>query len=146
MSNNQNDTRNSNNNNRNNNRPSNGQNNGQNKGQNNNRPQQKTMKTNRGQAMAASRRNHEMAQGIAAQFTDATDTKLVAPRANMIDDSPKLRIIGLGGMDGGGSKNMIVFEYENDVIITDCGIDLGADLPGVNYAVCPPKVPGTDLR
>ena len=132
MSNNQNDTRNSN---SNNNRPNNGQRNSQNKGQNNNRPQQKTMKTNRGQAMAASRRNHEMAQGIAAQFTDASDTKLVAPRANMIDDSPKLRIIGLGGMDGGGSKNMIVFEYENDVIITDCGIDLGADLPGVNYAI-----------
>ena len=105
MSNNQNDTRNSN---SNNNRPNNGQRNSQNKGQNNNRPQQKTMKTNRGQAMAASRRNHEMAQGIAAQFTDASDTKLVAPRANMIDDSPKLRIIGLGGMDGGGSKNMIV--------------------------------------
>ena len=77
MSNNQNNARNSNDNrsnDRNNNRPNNRQNNGQKNGQNNNnRPQQKSMKTNRGQALAASRRNHEMAQGIASQFTDAAE-------------------------------------------------------------------------
>ena len=100
-----------------------------------NKQQGKSMRTNRGQALAASRRNHEMAQNKASQFMDATETKVIPPRANMIDDSPKLRIIGLGGMDGGGSKNMMIVEFENDAIITDCGIDLGVDLPGVNYAI-----------
>jgi mRNA degradation ribonuclease J1/J2 len=38
-------------------------------------------------------------------------------------------------MDGGGSKNMMLLEYMNDAIIIDCGNDLGADLPGINYAI-----------
>ncbi|HET9850340.1 MAG TPA: ribonuclease J [Candidatus Saccharimonadales bacterium] len=56
-------------------------------------------------------------------------------RANVIDDSPQLKIIGLGGFDGGGSKNMLVIEYQNDAIVIDCGNDLGVDLPGINYAI-----------
>jgi ribonuclease J len=56
-------------------------------------------------------------------------------RANQIDDSPRLKIIGLGGMDGGGSKNMILIEYKNDAIVVDAGNDLGVDLPGINYAI-----------
>ena len=56
-------------------------------------------------------------------------------RANLIDDSPRLKIIGLGGMDGGGSKNMMVVEYQNDAIVIDCGNDLGVDLPGINYGI-----------
>ncbi len=56
-------------------------------------------------------------------------------RANVIDDSPRLKIIGLGGMDGGGSKNMILVEYVNDAVILDCGNDLGVDLPGINYGI-----------
>jgi ribonuclease J len=56
-------------------------------------------------------------------------------RANFIDDSPRLRIIGLGGMDGGGSKNTILVEYQNDAVIMDCGNDLGVDLPGINYGI-----------
>jgi ribonuclease J len=76
------------------------------------------------------------AQRIADQYTAA-----VAPqsdgqrRANVIDDSPKLRIIGLGGMDGGGSKNMILVEYKDDAVVIDCGNDLGVDLPGINYGI-----------
>lgn len=93
------------------------------------------LKTNRGQAMRASRQNVEMAHKIASQFQDSSSTKVVKPRANVIDDSPKLRIMGLGGMDGGGSKNMIVIEYENEAIVMDCGIDLGVNLPGVNFAI-----------
>jgi len=58
------------------------------------------------------------------------------PRANFIDDRPVLKVIGLGGMDGGGSKNMMLVEYMNDVIIIDCGNDLGVDLPGINYGIC----------
>ena len=49
--------------------------------------------------------------------------------------SPRLKIIGLGGMDGGGSKNMILVEYIDDAVIMDCGNDLGVDLPGINYAI-----------
>ncbi len=56
-------------------------------------------------------------------------------RANFIDDSPRLKIIGLGGMDGGGSKNMILVEYMDDAVIMDCGNDLGVDLPGINYGI-----------
>jgi ribonuclease J len=57
-------------------------------------------------------------------------------RANFIDNSPRLKIIGLGGMDGGGSKNMILVEYANDAIVIDAGNDLGVDLPGINYGIC----------
>jgi len=38
-------------------------------------------------------------------------------------------------MDGAGSKNMILVEYQNDAIVMDCGNDLGVDLPGINYAI-----------
>ncbi len=58
-----------------------------------------------------------------------------AGRANVIDDNPRLKVIGLGGMDGAGSKNMIVVEYQNDAVIIDCGNDLGVDLPGINYGI-----------
>jgi ribonuclease J len=56
-------------------------------------------------------------------------------RANFIDESPQLKVIGLGGMDGGGSKNMILVEYANDAVVMDCGNDLGVDLPGINYGI-----------
>lgn len=89
--------------------------------------------TSRGQAVRAQRRSHADAQRIANQYQTAVPTK--RPRANFIDDSPRLRIIGLGGMDHGGSKNMILVEYMNDAVIIDCGNDLGVDLPGINYGV-----------
>jgi ribonuclease J len=38
-------------------------------------------------------------------------------------------------MDGGGSKNTMLVEYQNDAIIMDCGNDLGVDLPGINYGI-----------
>lgn len=94
------------------------------------------LSTSRGQAVRAQKRSQMDAQRIADQYTAA-----VAPqsdgqrRANVIDDSPKLRIIGLGGMDGGGSKNMILVEYKDDAVVIDCGNDLGVDLPGINYGI-----------
>ena len=91
----------------------------------------------RGAAIRAQKRASDDAQRIASQYLSAegstnSDQKV---RANFIDDSPRLKIIGLGGLDGGGSKNTILVEYKNDVIIMDCGSDLGVDLPGINYGI-----------
>ena len=54
----------------------------------------------------------------------------------------KLRIVSLGGVDEIG-KNMYVFEYEDDIVVVDCGSIfpkedmLGVDLviPDVTYLV-----------
>lgn len=86
----------------------------------------------RGAAVRAQKRSQMDAQRIANQFTPAQPVK---QRANVIDDSPRLKIIGLGGMDGGGSKNTILVEYMNDAVVMDCGNDLGVDLPGINYGI-----------
>jgi ribonuclease J len=79
------------------------------------------------------------AQRIANQYMAATPSQNQEERrerrANFIDDQPRLRIIGLGGMDGGGSKNMMLIEYMNDAIVIDGGNDLGVDLPGINYGI-----------
>ncbi|HPR09346.1 MAG TPA: ribonuclease J [Candidatus Saccharibacteria bacterium] len=87
----------------------------------------------RGAAVRAQKRTQMDAQRVANQWMPAqVDEKR---RANFIDDSPRLKIIGLGGMDGGGSKNMMLVEYINDAVIIDCGNDLSVDLPGINYGV-----------
>jgi len=91
--------------------------------------------TSRGQAVRAQRRSQADAQRIANQYVAAADSGDKPARANVIDDRPRLKIIGLGGMDGGGSKNMILVEYMNDAVILDCGNDLGVDLPGINYGI-----------
>ncbi len=102
----------------------------------NGQPQKRAI--SRGEAIRAQKRNAEDATRIASQYLDA-DSKSGGGeqqrRANFIDDSPRLKIIGLGGMDGGGSKNTILVEYKNDVVIIDCGSDLGVDLPGINYGI-----------
>ena len=95
------------------------------------------LSTSRGQAVRAQRRSQQDAQRIANMYQTAESKQQTQPakRANFIDDSPRLKIIGLGGMDGGGSKNMILVEYKDDAVIMDCGNDLGVDLPGINYAI-----------
>ena len=96
------------------------------------------LSTSRGQAVRAQKRSQMDAQRIANQFLPAMVNRPTVQRgrrANFIDDSPRLKIVGLGGMDGGGSKNMILIEYMNDAIIIDCGNDLGVDLPGINYGI-----------
>lgn len=90
----------------------------------------------RGAAVRAQKRSQMDAQRVANQYLAASTN--AAPRerrANFIDDSPRLRVIGLGGMDGGGSKNMILVEYMDDAVIMDAGNDLGVDLPGINYGI-----------
>jgi ribonuclease J len=92
----------------------------------------------RGAAVRAQKRSQMDAQKIADQYQAANINENGQPqqrRANVIDDSPRLKIIGLGGMDGGGSKNTILVEYMNDAVIIDCGNDLGVDLPGINYGI-----------
>jgi ribonuclease J len=90
----------------------------------------------RGAAIRAQKRSHDTANRLASQYATADQTKTEnRGRANFIDNSPRLRVIGLGGMDGGGSKNMILLEYMNDALVLDCGNDLGVDLPGINYGI-----------
>lgn len=89
----------------------------------------------RGAALRAQKRNQEDAMRIASQHLDASSKNQKVQRANFIDDTPRLKIVGLGGMDGGGSKNTILVEYMNDAVIMDCGNDLGVDLPGINYGI-----------
>ncbi len=99
--------------------------------------EQKSFSSSRGAAIRAQRRAQDDANRIASQYLDTPSANgQDKPRANFIDDSPRLKIIGLGGMDGGGSKNTILVEYMNDAIIMDCGNDLGVDLPGINYGIC----------
>jgi hypothetical protein len=71
------------------------------------------LSTSRGQAVRAQRRSQADAQRIANQYVSADSANVAnrLTRANQIDDQPRLKIIGLGGMDGGGSKNMILVEY-----------------------------------
>jgi ribonuclease J len=92
----------------------------------------------RGEAIRAQRRSHDDAARMIEQYNladSAPDVKQLR-RANQIDESPRLKIIGLGGMDGGGSKNMMLVEYKDDAIVIDAGSDLGVDLPGINYGIC----------
>lgn len=90
----------------------------------------------RGAALRAQKMAVQDATRVANQYLDAATKQGDKPRrANVIDDSPRLKIIGLGGLDGAGSKNMIVVEYQNDAIVIDCGHDLGVDLPGINYGI-----------
>jgi ribonuclease J len=118
-------------------------------GQGGQRPQKPSIVTNlttsRGQAVRAQRRSQQDAERIANQYVTAAsksapgkapDAQPTRPgRANTIDDRPVLKIIGLGGMDGGGSKNMILVEYKDDAVVLDCGNDLSVDLPGINYGI-----------
>src|SRR5688572_13436291 len=64
----------------------------------------------RGAAIRAQRRTHDDAQRVISQYLDAPEvtTDDRPRRANVIDDSPRLKVIGLGGQDSGGSKNMIL--------------------------------------
>lgn len=90
------------------------------------------LSSSRGAAIRAQKRASEDAHRIASQYQSANPAK---KRANYIDESPRLRFVGLGGMNGGGSKNTLLVEYKNDAVIMDCGSDLGVNLPGINYGI-----------
>ncbi len=69
-----------------------------------------------------------------------TTTKKRKPKNQSIFKASKLKIIPLGGLHEVG-KNITVFEYENEIIVVDCGISfpeddmLGIDLviPDITY-------------
>lgn len=48
---------------------------------------------------------------------------------------PKIKIVPLGGLgEMGIGKNMMAIEYDNDIIVIDCGFLFpGSDYPGINY-------------
>ncbi len=99
------------------------------------RPQISQMKTNRGEAIRAGRRNFDTADKAVDRWN--VFEKHHEHQANYIPLSApdKLRITILGGLEGIGEKNMMVLEHGNDAIIVDCGFDLSVDLPGVNFAI-----------
>ncbi len=65
------------------------------------------------------------------QFSLADQKK--QPRFN----GPKVKIMPLGGLgDMGIGKNMMAIEYDNEIIVIDCGFLFpGADYPGINYII-----------
>lgn len=92
----------------------------------------------RGAAIRAQKRTRDDAQRVISQYLETPElaqTEQRSDRPSDIGQSPRLKVIGLGGMDGGGSKNMLLVEYQNDAVIMDCGNDLGVDLPGINYGI-----------
>lgn len=91
----------------------------------------------KGAAVRASRRSAEDAKSKIEQYLSPTEGKdnTKGPDLKHLGNYSNLKVIPLGGQDGGGSKNMILIEYKNEAVITDCGNDLGVDLPGVNYGI-----------
>ena len=93
------------------------------------------MKTNRGEAVRAGRRNFDTADKAVDRWN-----VFEKHHEKHADFTPKveqgrLRVTFLGGLEGIGEKNMMVLEYDDDAIIVDAGFDLSVDLPGVNYAI-----------
>lgn len=93
------------------------------------------MKTNRGEAMRAGRRNFDTADKAVDRWNvfEKHHENQVSAVASLAPE--KLRVTFLGGLEGVGEKNMMVIEYGDDAIIVDAGFDLSVDLPGVNYAI-----------
>ncbi|HRV76267.1 MAG TPA: MBL fold metallo-hydrolase, partial [Candidatus Saccharimonadales bacterium] len=101
----------------------------------NNRPATSgPLKSSRSRAIQASRRSQDDANKAITNF-NVVEGKLKNDSAGPIKKDT-LRILFLGGMNGIGTHNFTVIEYNDDAIVIDCGMDLtlGA-LPGVNFGV-----------
>lgn len=115
-----------------------------NKGQRNNSGNKNNSRSNgggasRGEAIRAQKRAVDMANRLANEYADAVGNSQEPRRANKItNESEKLKVTPLGGLNDVGEKNMMVLEFGTDALIIDCGNDLSVDLPGVNYAVNDP--------
>jgi len=114
-------------------KPNNGQPRGNNKPSNN---KNNGLASSRGAAIRAQKRSLDDARKMVDLHGAAKPADPKERRANVVtDDFDKLKITFLGGQDSVGSKNMQVFEWQNDYIILDCGNNLGIDLPGINYSI-----------
>lgn len=62
---------------------------------------------------------------------------LADQKKQLRSNAPKLKIMPLGGLgEMGIGKNMMAIEYDNDIIVIDCGFLFpGADYPGINYII-----------
>jgi len=74
--------------------------------------------------------NKSIYNGYAGRQFSPVDQKK-QPRYN----GPKVKILLIGGLgEMGIGKNMMALEYDNDIIVIDCGFLFpGTDYPGINY-------------
>ena len=78
-------------------------------------------------------KNHRSTQGGGKKSKPQSPRHRFVDRNNLPDG--KLRIIPLGGLNEIG-KNMTVIEYENDIIIVDCGLGFpDEDMPGIDLVI-----------
>ncbi|MCA9309440.1 ribonuclease J [Candidatus Saccharibacteria bacterium] len=95
----------------------------------------KEMKTNRGEAIRAGRRNFDTADKAVDRWNVFEKHHEKQAGVLPLQHKDRLRVTFLGGLEGIGEKNMMVLEFDNEAIIVDSGFDLSVDLPGVNYAI-----------
>lgn len=99
------------------------------------RLQNPQLKTNRGEAIRAGRRNFETADKAVDRWNVFEKHHEKQAGVLPLQHKDRLRVTFLGGLEGIGEKNMMVLEYDQEAIIIDAGFDLSVDLPGVNYAI-----------
>lgn len=102
----------------------------------------------RGEAYRAQRRTNENVNLRASQHIinipvnksvyngyDGRQFSLADQKKQVRSNGPKVRIIPIGGLgEMGIGKNMMAIEYDNEIIVIDCGFLFpGADYPGINY-------------
>ncbi len=106
------------------------------------------MSTRKGEAYRAQRRVSENVNQRASQHVinipvnkslfNGYDGRQFSPaeqKKQQRYNGPKLRILPIGGLgEMGIGKNMMALEYDNEIIVIDCGFLFpGDDYPGINY-------------
>lgn len=104
--------------------------------------------TRKGEVFRAQRRTSENVNSQASQHIinipvnksvyngyDGRQFSLIDQRKQSRHSGSKLRIIPIGGLgEMGIGKNMMAMEFDNEIIVIDCGFLFpGADYPGINY-------------
>jgi len=104
--------------------------------------------TRKGESYRAQRRTNENVNLRASQHLinipvnksiyngyDGRQFSLADQKKQPRSGAPKLKIMPIGGLgEMGIGKNMMAIEYDNDIIVIDCGFLFpGADYPGINY-------------
>jgi len=85
------------------------------------------------------RRSNSSRHGQPAS-TEQRTTKESGPRTQKQSypepDQNTLRFIPLGGVEGCGSKNMLLFEYADSILVVDMGLEFPDEtMPGIDYAI-----------